>query len=66
MTSGLVATPIEFMATHTPTNNLNEWKLGKQIATALKLKEDERGYVTQWGSKNPIALVKALRAILKN
>lgn len=51
----------------TTQDNLNEWKLGKQIAAALQLKEDERGYVkTQWGSKNPIALVKALRALLKN
>ena len=67
MTSGLVATPIEFMATHTPTNNnLNEWRLGKRIAEALSLKPVGDKYRTEWGLKSPIALTKALRAILKN
>ena len=69
MRRGLVATPIEFMATHTPTNNdnLNEWRLGKRIAEALSLKPvGENKYRTEWGDKSPIGLTKALRAILKN
>lgn len=76
MTSGLVATPIEFMATHTPTepmnqitkeaDSLNEWRLGKRIAEALSLKPvGENKYRTEWGDKSPIGLTKALRAILK-
>jgi hypothetical protein len=48
------------------TDPLNEWRLGKRIAEALGLKPvGENKYKTQWGDKNPIALTKALRAILK-
>jgi hypothetical protein len=74
MMSGLAATLTESMATHTPTepmnqrttDPLNEWRLGKRIAEALGLKPvGENKYKTQWGVKNPIALTKALRAILK-
>lgn len=74
MMSGLVATPTEFMATHTPTEAMNqrttdtlkEWRLGKRIAEALCLKPiGENKYKTEWGVKNPVSLTKALRAILK-
>lgn len=74
MMSGAAATPTEFMATHTPiepmnqrtTDNLKEWRLGKRIAEALRLTPvNGDKYRTEWGEKNPIALTKALRAILK-
>jgi hypothetical protein len=74
MTSGLAATPTESMATHTPTETmnqrttdpLNEWRLGRRIAKALRLTPvNGDKYRTEWGEKNPIALTKALRAILK-
>jgi hypothetical protein len=50
----------------TEADNLKEWRLGKRIAEALGLKPiGENKYRTEWGVKNPIALTKALRAILK-
>ena len=81
MTSGAAETPTEFMATHTLTEPMNqriieanreaesilkEWRLGRRIAKALGLKPvNGDKYRTEWGEKNPIALTKALRAILK-
>ena len=64
------------MATHTPTEPMNqrtteadtlkEWRLGKRIAEALRLTPvNGDKYRTEWGEKNPVALTKALRAILK-
>ena len=55
-------------------DTLKEWRLGKRIAEALSLKPvngdkyregREPRYRTEWGEKNPIALTKALRALLK-
>lgn len=47
-------------------DNLKEWRLGKRIAEALRLTPvNGDKYRTEWGEKNPIALTKALRAILK-
>jgi hypothetical protein len=48
------------------TDPLKEWRLGKRIAEALRLTPvNGDKYRTEWGEKNPIALTKALRAILK-
>jgi hypothetical protein len=50
----------------TEADTLNEWRLGKRIAEALRLTPvNGDKYRTEWGDKNPIALTKALRAILK-
>ena len=46
-------------------DTLKEWRLGKRIAEALSLKPVNGKYRTEWGAKNPVALTKALRAILK-
>ena len=44
---------------------MKEWRLGIRSAQALSLKSVNGKYRTEWGEKNPVALTKALRAILK-
>ena len=47
--------------------DLEDWKIGKRIAEALKLTRisgDGEKYKTEWGTCSPIKLTRVLRRIL--